>query len=148
MAQLFTRYSLSEIVLFLIILAVAIKNFIEFIDWSKRRTKEAIEQSEKPEQLKKITEKHEQELKEIRQELNTLNKSIELLIESDKDDIKHSITKDHHYFCYKLNSIDDYSLDCVQRRYSHYKEEGGNSFIDTLMQDLRNLPRKIETENR
>ena len=130
MAQLFTRYNLSEII------------FIEFIDWSKKRTKKAIEQSEKPEQLKKITERHEQELKEIHQELNTLNKSIELLIESDKDDIKHSITKEHHYFCYNLNSIDDYSLDCIERRYSHYKEEGGNSFIDILMQDLRNLPRK------
>lgn len=142
MAQLFTRYNLSEIILFLIILAIAIKNFIEFIDWSKKRTKKAIEQSEKPEQLKKITERHEQELKKIHQELNTLNKSIELLIESDKDDIKHSITKEHHYFCYNLNSIDDYSLDCIERRYSHYKEEGGNSFIDILMQDLRNLPRK------
>ena len=80
-----------------------------------------------------MIQKHEKELDNIKKVLNTLQDSINLLIESDKDDIKQSITKDHHYFCYQLKSIDDYSLDCIEKRFSHYEEEGGNSFVQVLM---------------
>lgn len=148
MTQLFTHYTVSEIILFIIILAIAIKKLIEFIDWAKKRTKQAVEEDNLPNQLACVTQKHEEELNEIKQDLNSLKDSINLLIDSDKDDIKQSITKDHHYFCYKLKSIDDYSLDCMERRYSHYTEEGGNSFVETLMNEVRALPRKIEMDNR
>lgn len=143
MAQLFTAYSMSEIILFIIILAIAIKNLVQFIDWSKKRAKQAINENEKPAQLEKIAKDHEKELAEIKTQLTELKNSVNLLIESDRDDIKHSITRNHHYFCYELGSIDDYSLDCLERKYSHYKDQGGNSFVASMMQDLRNLPRKV-----
>lgn len=148
MAQLFTSYTIGEIILFLIILAIAIKNLVEFIDWSKKRTKQAVEKDDRPQKLERITQDHDEQLRQIQKELDSLKHSIDLLIESDRDDIKHSITKDHHYFCYKLGSIDDYSLDCIERKYTHYREQGGNSFIEQLMQDLRDLPRKMDTQNR
>lgn len=148
MAQLFTQYSISEIILFLIVLAIAIKRFIEFADWAKKRTQQAVEENNIPKQLEKIIQKHEKELDNIKKTLDSLQDSINLLIESDKDDIKQSITKDHHYFCYQLKSIDDYSLDCIEKRFSHYEEEGGNSFIQVLMQEIRALPRKLEKQNR
>ena len=148
MAQLFTQYSISEIVLFLIVLAIAIKRFIEFADWAKKRTQQAVEEDNIPKQLEKMIQKHEKELDNIKKVLNTLQDSINLLIESDKDDIKQSITKDHHYFCYQLKSIDDYSLDCIEKRFSHYEEEGGNSFVQVLMQEIRALPRKLDKQNR
>lgn len=121
---------------------------VQFKDWAKKRTKQAVQQADKPIQLEQTIDKHQQQLVDIKSELSDIKKSINLLIESDKDDIKQSLTKDHHYFCYKLKSIDDYSLDCMEKRYSHYKDEGGNSFIKILMQEVRTLPRKIETENR
>lgn len=148
MAQLFTHYTVSEIILFIIILAIAIKKLIQFIDWARKRTRQAIAEKDKPLELACITQKHDEQLEHIQSELNSLKDSISLLIESDIDDIKQSLTKDHHYFCYKLKSIDDYSLDCMERRYSHYKEEGGNSFVQTLMEEVRALPRRIETQNR
>ena len=148
MIQLFTHYSPREIIIFIIILAIAIKNIVQFKDWAKKRTKQAVQQADKPIQLEQTIDKHQQQLVDIKSELSDIKKSINLLIESDKDDIKQSLTKDHHYFCYKLKSIDDYSLDCMEKRYSHYKDEGGNSFIKILMQEVRTLPRKIETENR
>ena len=148
MQQLFQGYSVQEIIVFIIILALGVKNLINFIDWARKRTHQAVASADKPNKLEEIANKHEQELFEIRGQLKNLEQSIALLTESDKDDIKHAITKDHHYFCYKLKSIDDYSLDCIQKRYSHYKDEGGNSFIESLMQDLRALPRKLEENNR
>ena len=148
MQQLFQGYSIQEMIIFIIILALGIKNLINFIDWARKRTRQAVANVDKPNKLQETTNKHEQQLSEIREQLRNLKQSILLLTESDKDDIKHAITKDHHYFCYKLKSIDDYSLDCIQRRYSHYKDEGGNSFVESLMQDLRALPRKLEENNR
>jgi hypothetical protein len=65
-----------------------------------------------------------------------------MLIDSDKDDIKAFITREHHYFCYQKGWVDDYSLDCVERRYAHYEQEGGNSFVEDLMKDLRKLPKQ------
>ena len=148
MIQLFTQYSIGEIILFIIVLAIGIKKLIQFVDWYKKRTTQAVHQAEKPIELEQTIDKHEQQLSDIKTQLSDIKTAIDLLIESDKDDIKQSLTKDHHYFCYKLRSIDDYSLDCMERRYSHYTEEGGNSFVETLMNQVRALPRKIETENR
>ena len=61
--------------------------------------------------------------------LKNLSAKIDLLIDSDKDDIKSYITREHHRFCYDLKEIDDFSLDCLEKRFKHYSDEGGNSFI-------------------
>lgn len=70
-----------------------------------------------------------------------------MLIDSDKDAIKSYITKEHHYFCYQVGWIDDFSLDCLEKRYQHYEDQGGNSFIGGLMHDLRTLPNKNPWNN-
>ena len=148
MAQLFSHYTVSEIILFIIFLALAIKGLVQFIDWVRKRARQAVKEAEVPAELQQRVNKQDVELTEIKTQLNSIKEQINLLLLSDRDDIKQALTKDHHYFCYKLKSIDDYSLDCMEKRYSHYKEEGGNSFVETLMQEVRALPRKIETENR
>ena len=58
-----------------------------------------------------------------------------------KDDIKSWLVEKHHYFCYEKGYIDDYSLDCMERRYRHYADEGGNSYAATLMAEVRALPK-------
>ena len=146
MAELFTRYSISQIILFILVLSVSLKKLVEFVDWLKSRAKKAVHDAERPEQTRRIAEQHQRELQGIREQLNSLKNSINLLLQSDKDDIKDSITKDHHYFCYKLGCIDDYSLDCIERRYSHYKDEGGNSFVQLLMEEIRALPKQLDKE--
>ena len=148
MEELLARYSVSEIILFIFLLSMALRRIIQFIDWANNRARKAIKEKDRPEELASIAEKHDNQLNAIKEELSSLKKEIQLLLDSDRDDIKQSLTKDHHYFCYKLGSIDDYSLDCMEKRFSHYQDEGGNSFIQTLMQDVRALPRKLEKENR
>lgn len=148
MIQLLSNYSVGEILIFIIAIALAIKEFVQFKDWAKIRTTQAVKQAQQPKQIKEKMQQHQEQISDIQTDIKDIKDSINLLIESDKDDIKQSLTKDHHYFCYKLKSIDDYSLDCMERRYSHYTDEGGNSFVETLMNEVRALPRKIETENR
>ena len=74
--------------------------------------------------------------------LQDLSKKIDILIESDRDAIKTYITKEHHKFCYNKGWIDDFSLDCLEKRFKHYADEGGNSFICGFMQELRALPKR------
>ena len=73
--------------------------------------------------------------------LECLSDKIDMLVESDRDSIKAYITEKHHHFCYQVGWIDDFSLECLERRFKHYRDEGGNSFIGGFMDELRNLPK-------
>lgn len=146
MTQLLTHYTVSEIIIFIVILALAIKATVEFFDWAKKRTTEAVKEAEKPSELEQIIKKHDSELQQIKDDVKDIKKCVNILMQSDKDDIKQSITKDHHYYCYHIGAIDDYSLDCIEKRYGHYKDYDGNSFIKTLMQEIRNLPKVSQKE--
>jgi hypothetical protein len=74
--------------------------------------------------------------------MHELEKKNDILIESDKDDIKAYITREYHYFVEEKKWIDKFSLDCIEKRYAHYVDEGGNSFILDLMNELRKLPKQ------
>lgn len=78
---------------------------------------------------------------EISDSLDKLAGKLDMLMDSDRDSIKSFLTREHHYFCYQKGWIDDYSLECCEKRYNHYKAEGGNSFISGFMEELRALPK-------
>lgn len=162
MKEFFATYSLTDIIIFVVGLAAVYKGFVTFFDWLKsKRRKDALEEM-KPEelekglkketldrelQIKELEVKREQELTSFREQfagiqdqVSALNKKVDLLINSDKDDIKSYITREYHYFIDR-GWIDDYSMDCLEKRYSHYVQEDGNSFVAELMSQLRNLPR-------
>lgn len=142
MAQLLATYSIAEILLFIILLAIAIKGVVTFWDWGWERLKKVFHKESQQEndrdKLNRVAEQQEKLFNDIQE----LNRKISILVDSDKDDIKAFITDKHHYFCYERKWIDDYSMDCIERRYSHYKDEGGNSFIATLMDELQELPKQ------
>ena len=151
MIELLQRYSLSDILIFTIFLALAIKSLITFFDWGYDRLKKFFyKQSNELSEKEKLENRLQQEskmidaLKENQEQtdkiLKDLQTKIDMLIDSDKDAIKSYITKEHHYFCYTRGWIDDFSLDCCEKRYQHYSDQGGNSFIEGFMEQLRALP--------
>lgn len=135
MEQLIRNYSLSEIAFFCIVLAAAVKGAITFFDWARERANKV---------YRKNYEKEEKVLQqeELIKEIQSLNTKVDMLIASDRDDIKAYLTEKHHFFCFEQGWIDDYSLEICERRYSHYVKEGGNSFIANFMKDLRELPKQ------
>lgn len=152
MEKLLAAYSITEILVFIVVLALAIKGVITFYDWAKERLQRVFDK-----EYNATTEKQQLENR-LRQGSETMDKlaknqaemaaviqklsdKIDMLIDSDKDDIKSFLTREHHYFCYQKGWIDDYSLECCERRYAHYKDEGGNSFIEGFMEELRKLPK-------
>ena len=153
MITLLQHYSLSDIFIFIIFLALAVKSLISFFDWAQDRINKTFNKKHskitEKEQLERRLQQENQMIVTLQQSqkvtdniLQDLSKKINLLIDSDKDDIKSFITRQHHYFCYKIGWIDDFSLDCVEKRYQHYADEGGNSFIEGFMDELRALPKQ------
>ena len=107
MLDLLKNYSLTDIIIFIIMLAFAIKGIVDFYDWAKNRlTKTTDKKYSEEEMHKKMLEN----LEAHNQQINKMAEAIKILIESDKDDIKAWITEKHHYFCYDLGYIDDYNL--------------------------------------
>ena len=157
MKDLLQNFSVEQILLFIVCLAIAVRGVSSWFDWIKSKENEIIQKKNRTNALQESVDnliKSQEAMKcdidncqtQIKNMVNEINNSIILLTESDKDDIKAWITEKHHYFCYELGFIDDYSLDCIEKRYGHYKDEGGNTFIDAFMEDIRALPKKNGTK--
>ncbi len=152
MIELFQKFTFSEVATFIILFALAIKGVVSFFEWGQQKISKVLhikngkvaEKEQMKQQLQKNTELIEKltnKQNETDKYLQKMSEKIDLLIKSDRDDIKSYITREHHRFCYELKEIDDFSLDCLEKRYKHYADEGGNSFINGFMEDLRKLPK-------
>ncbi len=144
--QLLSTFSFGEIILFVVLIAVAFKEIFNFLDWisekvKKRDSKHQIAIS-RDQRIDNQLENFQKELQHITETVDKINTEVNILKESDKDDIKAFITREHHYFCYTKGWIDDFSMDCIEKRYGHYVQENGNSYIADLMKNLRALPKQ------
>lgn len=96
----------------------------------------------------------EKDINHLKTSDNQQNKKIELASQKNQELIdkmhivnerlqenaRNVIIDKHHYFCYEVQAIDDFSLQSLERRYMYYKMAGGNSYIDSLMDEIRRLP--------
>lgn len=151
-ASVLKDFPISEILLCIVGVLVLIKWIVEYFDWGHKRTKDKYDQeAERKKNIEDINEKLNQNSEDIKmliemqkqqnEKIEQQNLRIELLIDSDKDDIKAFITEKYHYFVEVKGWIDDYSLDCLERRFQHYKDENGNSFVADLMSEIKRLPK-------
>lgn len=149
MLELLKHYSVDEIIMFLVLLALAFKGAISFwewlYDWLKSKFDKGYDKQEKEQKILDMLNEHENQIGDCKECLEKILKTMNILIDSDKDDIKSWIVEKHHHFCYEVKAIDYYSLESIERRYAHYKEENGNSYVATLIEELQALP-KIENE--
>lgn len=142
--QLLKQFDITTFLTFTIVLALAAKGVIIFFDWVKERLMKMFnKQTKKQRQIEQL-QQQEKSIKELKNNMESIQSKMNLLIESDKDDIKAWITEKHHFYCYQQKYIDDYTLDCLEKRFSHYEVEGGNSFVHNLMEELRALPKKLQ----
>ena len=149
--NLLGAFSIGEILVCVIMIALAAKGIITFYDWIKARIKTMFnKEHETLTEKEKINERFDKNEKAMEQvfenqekitnNIQELSDKIDMLVNSDREDIKSFLTQQHHFFC-KQGWIDDYSLECCVRRYEYYTKEGGNSFIADFMKDLRRLPK-------
>ena len=74
-------------------------------------------------------------------ELAKLKDRVQTLTDRVQDSTKAYIIDKHHHFVYQVKAIDDMSLQELERRFVYYKAAGGNTFIDGLMEEVRDLPK-------
>ena len=148
MEELLSKYSLSDIIIFLIILVLAIKEALSLKDWFKEKfnkytRKEYNNKKEKEKLQENIDDlnKFYNEKEIVDKGFEKINRQLEMLIESDREAIKSYITEQHHLFVYEKGWVDDYSLDCLEKRYAIYEKENGNTFVLGLMNEIRSLPK-------
>ena len=71
----------------------------------------------------------------VLQQVKDINKKINMLQASDT--IKSWIVTLYHKYKENPKQLGSMQMDLLERRYRHYKDQGGNSYIDQLMEDLR-----------
>lgn len=121
MEELLAKYSVSEIIIFIIVLAFAIKELVTFFDWGRDRLRKVYDKDYKSvEQRKELQEeiddlnkfydekkKVDNAFANIDRTFEKINKQIDMLMESDKEDIKSYIVKEYHFFVYTQGWIDE-----------------------------------------
>ena len=161
MLDLLAAFSVQQIIVYSIMLLFAIKGIIDLVayfkelydkkfnkDYSVKKQTETLEEHythciEQHQESVKMYESLENKIDDWTQSVDVKFDKIEdklgLLMQSDMHDIKGWIVEKHHILM-KQGWVDDFTMDTLEKRYSDYKAEGGNSYVETLMNDLRRLP--------
>ena len=159
MIDLLTNFTPIQILTFGVLFLLAIKAAQEVVDFFIKKYKDKFEKDHnkltKEQELEahflSCKEQHNEtldlynlvdgKLDNLADSIDGLAKRVDRLTISDRNDIKQYIVREYHYFVEQKKQIDDYSLDCVLKRFEDYKEEGGNSYIHTLVEELKKLPK-------
>ena len=150
--ELLEQYTIPQIIAFIIGLVAMIKGAWDTIEYFKDKYKRKfnkdydvkIKETKLENFYNKTQQRHEEimaKIDKVSDSVDTLSKRMDKLTESDMHDIKQFIVKEYHYFAEQKGQIDDYSLDTILLRYADYKDEGGNSYIETLINELKKLPK-------
>ena len=102
--ELLSSFTTAQIIIFIVLLAIAFKKIADFLDWMrdkiKKRDNKHQETISRDQKIDQQLVEFQSELKHITETVDKTNVEVKILKESDKDDIKAFITREHHYFCY------------------------------------------------
>lgn len=151
---LLSQYSIESIIITGIVVAVSIRFLGELIDWFSKNLRQYFNVRNEEEEfkatvlesVKKISERQKEQArlseerdKKIFDRINEMQKGVDLLQERMQDSSRaYIIDKFHHYK--DIGAIDDMGLNDLERRFMYYKNAGGDTFIDGLMAEIRDLP--------
>jgi hypothetical protein len=150
MIELLNTFSIQQILTFIILGSLAFKEAVDFIQWCKELFNEKFnkdyneikKEEQRDETLKKynsLEQKIDYLTNQMETKIDKIENQINLLTESDMHDIKGWIVEKHHILM-KQGWVDDFMMDTLEHRYSDYKAEDGNSFVSSLMHQIRELP--------
>lgn len=161
MIELINTYGVDQIIVLIIMLSCAIKGMLDFVEWvmkkyqnrfnieyNKKRREEKIDNQYEicAKQHKALIERYESLDEKLdaaygafKLRLDGIEDKVDQLTESDMHDIKGWIVERHHLL--KAQGwVDDFTMDTIEKRYSDYVAEHGNSYIKGLIDEIRALP--------
>lgn len=134
MESLLNAFDLKTIILVLFLTAVGIKELIELYHYFHNKI---YGRYEKQDNQNDTIENLTTTLGSVLQQVKDINKKINMLQASDRDAMKSWIVTLYHKYKENPKQLGSMQMDLLERRYRHYKDQGGNSYIDQLMEDLR-----------
>ena len=151
LTTLLSQYSLESIIIFIVLLIVAFKFVSESVDWLWQKVKKQVTQKNceqgKIEEIDHYFQKIDKNFDRIYKRFDSIdeqaektNERLSFIEERQQENTRSYLIDAHHKFCYEIKAIDDINLQSMERRYMYYKTQGGNSFIDELMEEVRKLP--------
>lgn len=154
MEELLARFELTDIIIMLTLLIVGAEKLIKAIDGLRARFRKSYDEEhtlkEEVEDLNKFYEEKkvvDEGFAKVNARIDAIVDLVNVLVESDKERIKAHITERHHFFVQERKWIDYHSMDCLEHIFTIYKREHGNSFVEDLMNDLRQLPKMPIDQN-
>ena len=137
MVELLATYSVTEIIVFVVLLALALKEVFNLYDFFKARAKLRLTTENR-------TEEDRASLHSLMGKIDKIEERLNLLTESDKDDIKGWLIEKYNYHkTHPDEEIDTFTMDIIEKRFKHYEDEGGNGYIkDTVMPALRKVAKE------
>lgn len=161
MLDLFTKVPVDQVIINTIMLALAIRGCVDFFAWCKETYKARfdIDYSKKKKEEKllahyeelaklqaqsqagytELTQKLDQMTAAMDTRMSCIEKQLKQLTDSDMHDIKGWIVTKHHEYTQK-GWVDDFTMDTIEKRFGDYILEGGNSYVEGLMAEIRDLP--------
>ena len=150
--QLLSQYSIETLVILVALLGFSIKAMSELWEWFYNKFKEHFsfrtqrdqDHQQLIEQIKELSngiKTTQEEIQILKNNMVQFSDQMKITTERLQESTRNYIIDKHHYFCYQIKAIDDLSLQSLERRFLYYKAAGGNSFIDGLMEEIRELPR-------
>ena len=136
MSELLKNFDITTILLVLFMTAVAIKEVFELYHYFYDKI---YGKYEKQDNEKDTIDNLSTTLASVLQQVKDIDKKINLLQESDKDAIKSWIVGLYHKYKENPKELGAMQMDLLERRYGHYKDQGGNSYIDQLVEGLRTI---------
>lgn len=163
MLELLAAFSTKQILVYAIMLAFALKGLVDFTSWGKEQylkkfnkdynaliEKQTLKDycKSSDERFTEIIQKHDELVTTIEdmtdkvdQKVASIEEQLTHLASYSRNDIKAWIVETHHK-CMKEQCIDDFTKDLVERRFVDYVQLNGNSYVKTLVEEIRKLPLK------
>lgn len=144
MVQFFQNYTIEATLVFLFMLGTALKQGFELVQYFRNK---AVDQVDKVRDREQGAARASEQLATQNTELMKINEKIDQLLVSNEDSIKSWIVTLYKQRKKDPSRLDSMQMDLLERRFAHYKKLGGNSYVDNLMQELREIYNNKEDNN-
>ena len=150
MLELLKAFTVDQIFIFIIMLALAAKGIVDFFVWGKKIYQQKFNKDQKnlkrQELFKNYSKQYDEKFEQIMEKYDVLEKKIDLLTttvdskiaqiderlvqltRSDMHDIKGWIVEKHHDLM-EQGWVDDFTMDTLEKRFADYVMEKGNSYV-------------------
>lgn len=139
MENLLNTFDLKTIILVLFLVAVGARELIQLYHYFQMRIYGKFETQDNE---KETMNNMEKSMQSVLLELKDIDKKLTLLQVSNRDSIKSWILMSYQKYKENNAQLDSMQMDLLERRYQHYKDQGGNSYIDEIMEELRSIYKK------